>query len=326
MSSSSIIAGIFLIFDGQSANWPHTSSYRHHVRVVRATFAELATQASLSGHSRKLVLKIASHASPVEISVVYFRAGYGPADYPSSKAWETRLLLERSLAIKCPTIALQLAGAKKVQQVLSEPGVLEYFLLDPSRTSGGQTFTADDIASLRRSFTALHPLDDSELGQQAYALALEKPEGFVLKPQREGGGNNIYRTDIPPALRAMDERDKARPKGAPREREGYILMSLIQPPPGVGNLLLRAGAADGSAPGARLAADVVSELGIYGTALFSAAPDGGAGNTPVKSQALKMVHEGAGGYLLRTKGRESDEGGVAVGFSVIDSPVLVDDA
>lgn len=28
-------------------------------------------------------------------------------------------------------------------------------------------------------------------------------------------------------------------------------------------------------------------------------------------------------YLLRTKGRESDEGGVAVGFSVLDSVVLV---
>ena len=34
------------------------------------------------------------------------------------------------------------------------------------------------------------------------------------------------------------------------------------------------------------------------------------------------VNRGAG-TLLRTKGRESDEGGVAVGYSVVDSPVLV---
>ena len=52
-------------------------------------------------------------------SVVYFRAGYSPADYPSeSRAeWRARALLERSKAIKCPTVGYQLAGAKRVQQV-----------------------------------------------------------------------------------------------------------------------------------------------------------------------------------------------------------------
>jgi glutathione synthase len=36
------------------------------------------------------------------------------------------------------------------------------------------------------------------------------------------------------------------------------------------------------------------------------------------------VEEKTVGWLLRTKGRDSDEGGVAAGFSVLDSVVLVD--
>jgi len=57
--------------------------------------------------------------------VTYFRAGYGPGDYESNKDWEARELIERSKTIKCPTIAYQLAGAKKVQQELAKPNVLE---------------------------------------------------------------------------------------------------------------------------------------------------------------------------------------------------------
>ena len=56
--------------------------------------------------------------------------------------------------------------------------------------------------------------------------------------------------------------------------------------------------------------DVVSELGIFGWALF-----GG----PLKSVEEKQV-----GWLVRTKGKESNEGGVATGFSVLDSLLLED--
>ena len=52
----------------------------------------------------------------------------------------------------------------------------------------------------------------------------------------------------------------------------------------------------------------VSELGIYGTILFG---------------KKELEEQRTGGYLLRTKSSESNEGGVAVGFSVIDTPLLV---
>jgi hypothetical protein len=60
-----------------------------------------------------------------EIALIYYRAGYAPDDYPSEIEWHTRYILEASMAVKCPSIAYQLAGCKKIQQLLCCPGVLE---------------------------------------------------------------------------------------------------------------------------------------------------------------------------------------------------------
>lgn len=268
---------------------------RQGIRVVRQTFSQIAERMSSisSASHRKLFL---SHPvlGKIEISVVYYRAGYGPSDYASARDWETRKQLELSLAIKCPSIAVQLAGAKKVQQVLAEPSQLEP-LLSPL------ALPADTAPQLRSTFSHLYPLDDSSLGQQGYTLATTAPQNYVLKPQREGGGNNVYRDDIPRFLSALQD---------PAMRGAYILMSLIKPPAGLGNFLVKAGS-----EGAVLAKDTVSELGVYGALLF----ENGVGD----KEAVRVVHHRSGGYLLRTKGRESDEGGVAVGFSVIDSPLLI---
>ena len=80
------------------------------------------------------------------------------------------------MAIKCPTAAYQLAGTKKVQEVVAHAGVLERFLAPA------------DAAQVRTCFTGLFPLDGSPEGLAAYAAALANPGKFVLKPQREGGG------------------------------------------------------------------------------------------------------------------------------------------
>jgi glutathione synthase len=41
--------------------------------------------------------------------------------------WMARLLLEQSSVVKCPSISYHLAGAKKIQQELAKPGVLERY-------------------------------------------------------------------------------------------------------------------------------------------------------------------------------------------------------
>lgn len=266
--------------------------------MIRQTFSELADLAQVDRSTKKLLIpsQLNPSSAPTEIAVIYYRSAYTPTDYPSSAEWRTRILLESSRAIKCPSMALQLAGAKKIQQVLAEPGVLEDFLLNPNRPdvgfgTGAGTLTQADVEKLRKTWIGLYPMDNSSLGQQALKLARTEFERFVLKPQREGGGNNIYRQDIPVALDKMEKEHKE--PGEPDKKEGFILMELITPPQGVSNWLLRGGESKARK------ADVVSELGVYGVSLF-----GGQEGESVNREA---------GFLLRTKGRESDEGGVAIG-------------
>lgn len=77
-------------------------------------------------------------------------------------------------------------------------------------------------------------------------------------------------------------------------------MELIQPPP-LRNAIFRNGQVH--------AGDVVGELGVYGACLWR---HGG-----------EIVSNFEAGWLLRTKGRESEEGGVAAGFGAVDSVCLV---
>ena len=50
---------------------------------------------------------------------------------------------------------------------------------------------------------------------------MANPEKYVLKPQREGGGNNVYGEDIKPFLEKIRHSE---------ERNAYILMDRIHPP------------------------------------------------------------------------------------------------
>ncbi|KAI9218382.1 glutathione synthase [Blastocladiella britannica] len=248
---------------------------RHGIKLYRRTLAELQNASKLV--DRELVID--TLAGPARISVVYFRAGYGPGDYPTETEWQARSLIESSVAVKCPTVAQQLAGAKKVQQILAAPGALERFVSDT------------DAAALRSCFTGLWSLDaGTPDGDAAYARALADPSRYVVKPQREGGGNNIYGADIPAFLAGLPA----------RERAAYILMELIKPP-SMRNVLVRQGAVIRDA-------EVVSELGIYGIWV-------------AKDPDTVLTNE-AGGHLLRTKVASSNEGGVAAGFAVLDSPLL----
>lgn len=258
--------------------------------MIRQTFTSLSSTARLSSSSTLSV-------DSLEISVIYYRAGYTPTDYTSQSIWDTRYTLESSTAIKCPSVALQLAGCKKVQQVLiSQPDLLERYL--PSSTS------SELIEELKESWVGMWPLDTTSLGSEGLKLATTEPERFVLKPQREGGGNNIYALDIPAALEEMDSKDKQRGDGE-KEREGYVLMELIRPPTeGVENVLVRAGTGQGMRCG------TISELGVYGVALF-------------KRSSGEMVVNKQAGHLLRTKASDSNEGGVVVGASGLDSVLLV---
>jgi glutathione synthetase len=259
--------------------------------VFRLPFAEILSRTSMKDTpKRELLYHLPSNPSKLfEVAVVYFRAGYGPSDYPDEKAWKARLQIERSNAIKCPSILTQLAGAKKVQQVLATPSSSS----TPSVISRFVATDAKDVQSLQNTFTNIFPLDDTPAGVEARNIAtdLEKCKGYVLKPQREGGGNNIYRSAIPPFLKSLPE----------THWKSFILMEIISPPP-VHNIILRNGVLEQGG--------VICELGVYGTCLWD-------------QETKEVLHNEEAGYLLRTKGDKSEEGGVAAGFGSMDSCRLV---
>lgn len=126
------------------------------IHVIRGRFEDVSERGSLD-QNRRLFM------DDQEVAVVYFRDGYMPSQY-NSQNWEARLMLERSRAAKCPDIAIQLAGTKKVQQELSRVGLLEALL-------PGQP---EAVARLRATFAGLYSLDMGEEGDQAIAEADRK--------------------------------------------------------------------------------------------------------------------------------------------------------
>ncbi|XP_020178188.1 glutathione synthetase, chloroplastic isoform X3 [Aegilops tauschii subsp. strangulata] len=219
------------------------------------------------------------HRDGRPVAVVYFRAGYAPTDYPSEVEWSARLLIEQSSAIKCPSISYHLVGTKKIQQELAKPSVLERFLDNE-----------EDIAKLRKCFAGLWSLDNEEIVKSA----IEKPDLFVLKPQREGGGNNLYGHDLRETLiRLKNEQGEA--------LAAYILMQRIFPRASLTQLV------QGGVCFEELS---ISELGIFGSYLRN---------------KDKVVINNQCGYLMRTKVSSSNEGGVAAGFAVLDSILLTDE-
>jgi len=245
---------------------------KHQVPVLRKTLVEVLAEASLDQATGRLTL-----GGGFEVSVVYFRAGYSPDDYLSETEWKARLLLERSLAIKCPSIAYQLVGAKKVQQALAGPGVVERFL------------DAAESRKLRSSFAGLWGLGPGEDDADIISKVMADPALYVLKPQREGGGNNFYGQDAAAKLKELSK----------EERGAYILMQRILPRPQAA-ILTREGHAQ--------VAECISEYGFYSVFV---------------GDGTKVHLTEHAGHLVRTKMEGVDEGGVAAGYAVISSPFLV---
>ncbi|KAK9304657.1 hypothetical protein QLX08_004076 [Tetragonisca angustula] len=170
-----------------------------NVRVIRRNLTQLAATAKLDSNKELIV-------DNYIVSVVYYRSGYEPGQYHTQKEWDVRLLIERSLAIKCPTIQYHLAGTKKVQQALAKPGVISRFLKNEKT-----------CAEIKEIFTELYALDFDEHGDAAIEMGITDPHRFVLKPQREGA--------LPDVIHAVA---KYEVNHEPREifffREGTIVM------------------------------------------------------------------------------------------------------
>ncbi|KAI6105268.1 hypothetical protein EDD16DRAFT_1519879 [Pisolithus croceorrhizus] len=147
------------------------------------TFEELAVSVLLDTDTRALRLTVSPALSPsgshstLEVSTVYFRAGYVPSDYPLSAHYTTRFTLEALLLIGIGTGTRDLRETWMSMWSLDDP--------DPPVVSFGY--------SLQPS------INEPKETVLARALAVS----LVLKPQREGGRNDAYKQDIPPFLETL---------------------------------------------------------------------------------------------------------------------------
>lgn len=236
---------------------------------------------------RTLIFRPVLGPEEVEISVIYYRAGYAAEEYRES-GMQARIRFELSRAIKCPDILTNITNFKAVQAALGQEGELERFL------------PVAKAKKVRKTFMPMQILDTSPSGIEARRIALDPEQAinYVLKPNLEGGGHNVYRAAIPAYLKSQP----------PETWKKYIIMRVIEPPATTGTLMM---------PQDLYHGEVVSELGVWGTCLWerngsSASEDGG----------IELAVNGAAGWTFKSKPADVDEMSVVKGFGCFDCPLL----
>ena len=242
---------------------------KYRIATVRKTLTEIHTDGKLrQGH---LVV------NGKTVAVTYYRAGYTPDDFPVQEAFKGRQLIEASSTIQVPDLAMQLSGMKKIQQVLTKKEVLADLV---SENISGRFL---------KTFAKMHTLDEiinTPEGEVSAAEWLSKhADDYVLKPQREGGGNNYFGSDILKLLPSIKK----------EEQKAYVLMEKIQAVPH-SSLQVVNGQAE--------TLNCVSEIGRFGICF--------AENGEVKNNL-------DAGYLVRTKAKNVNEGGVCAGFACLNT-------
>ena len=242
---------------------------KYRIATVRKTLTEIHTDGKLrQGH---LVV------DGKTVAVSYYCAGYTPDDFPAQEEFKGRKLIEASSSIQVPDLAMQLCGMKKIQQVLTKKEVLA-------------NFVSEEISRrILKTFAKMHTLDEIINTPEGEVSAAEwlsnHPDDYVLKPQREGGGNNYFGSDILKLLPTIKK----------EEQKAYILMEKIQALPH-SSLQVVNGQAE--------TLNCISEIGRFGICFA----ENGEGKNNLDA-----------GYLVRTKSENVNEGGVWAGFACLNT-------
>jgi glutathione synthase len=247
--------------------------HAHGLRVLRRTLAQIHVQHGKKEHATQQSSAFDLLIEDIPIPAVYYRAGYAPTDYPTDVEWQARRVLEMSSAINCPSVAYQLAGTKRVQQVFSNRAVLEQYL------------SAEEAALVARHVTAFYDLTEDGPDELIAQVAAD-PQQFVLKPQREGGGNLLFGDQMVQFMKAK------------RDLLGYTLMKRIHPVEMQSLFMRNTASRDVTS---------VSEYGFFSIFLGTA------------TQEIVNTY---GGHIVRTKAATDEDGGVAAGVAVLDTLVL----
>lgn len=193
-----------------------------------------------------------------------------------------RARLEQSRAIKCPDLLTHLMTLKIMQASLAKEGAVEQFI------------PHQDASRIRETFMPMCPLDGSESGRRLRQEAMSPSDGaaYVVKPNLEGGGHNIYGEAVPEFLGSLGRE----PSGA------YTIMRMIEPPETHGLL---------ETPAKHYQGPVVSELGVLGTCLWRRS-----------NNSVEMLSNKTAGWTFKTKATGVMEMNVVKGNGCFDCPLL----
>jgi len=242
------------------------------IRFHLKTFEQLTNELLFDKKTFNIYLK----PSHDEIAIIYYRAGYIPDHYINENCWLVREQIEQSRAIKCPTIRSQLAGSKIVQEYLTHDNIIEKYINDENLSK-----------NIRSTFASIFTFNNNQTRKTHIDLLRQNPNNFVVKPNREGGGNNKYGDDI---LNLIEKEEN--------NLNYYIAMEKIIPPKCTTCLIKPNGKH-------LLHVECINEIGIFGTMVS---------NVDTNEEYINEVT----GYLVRTKTIDTNEGGVATGYSVLD--------
>ena len=217
------------------------------------------------------------------ISLFYFRAGYTENDYPNEESWLGRELIELSTAIKVPDINTFLTTFKIFQYELSKPQILMRYC--------HSELIINDIL---RFFGGIYNIRDmsSEKVKELFSKIKAEPTKYILKPMKEGGGNNITGDKLKDIIPEEDSEisDLIKNSVIVEKIESYEHEGLV-----IRNEKLKV-------------QNSISEFSIYGIIL---------------TNENKLIINKSVSFLVRTKDKESIEGGIIEGAGAIDIPCLL---
>mgnify|MGYP002626335741 FL=1 len=218
------------------------------------------------------------------ISLFYFRATYSENDYPNEKSWQSRELIELSTAIKVPDINTFLTTFKIFQYELSKPQILMHYVQNE--------LIINDIIRFFGGIYYIRDMSQENINDLFNKIKLE-PNKYILKPMKEGGGNNITGEKLKELIPENNSEinDIIKNSVIVDRIDSYIHEGLI----------LRDEKLN--------VQNSISEYSIYGIILTNE-------NNIIMNKSVS--------FLVRTKNKESIEGGIIEGAGAIDIPCLLD--
>lgn len=174
------------------------------VRCRRVLFSDLVEKGRLDSEGNYYLCEEL-------VSFAYFRTGFNLKMYAGNveEARRCREQLAASNAISIPAVAMELVNLKRVQVEMSKPAVARKFLSEGE----AQRVLGSLVASWE--FDSL----SAEEGRAVAEMFRRNPEGFVLKPNREGGCNNVFGEEGARLLGSLSA----------QERRQYVLQEIIPP-------------------------------------------------------------------------------------------------